>query len=123
MTPKVKVLLAAALLSLASCATTHTHSANYNGVPGLRGEAVEYQSTTKYAMHFLFVFGVFGDASQTASVDAFTEEASSRGAKRVHITQTESTTYWYIFPPLSFFIHPVAYTVYGEVEGTVVGGD
>ena len=106
------------LALLASCTTTHTHSVAYNGVPGIRGEPVEFQSTTRYALHLLFIFGVLGDASQDATVDAFTKEASGRGAKRVQITQYDSSTYWYIFPPISFFVHPVATTVYGEVEGT-----
>ncbi|MDF1798978.1 MAG: hypothetical protein P1V81_07370 [Planctomycetota bacterium] len=110
-------------LACASCTTTHTHSVDYSGVPGLRGEPVEFQSTTRYALHLLFIFGVIGDASQDATVAAFTEEASGRGAKRIQLTQLESSTYWYIFPPFSFFIHPVSTTVYGEVEGTVGLGD
>lgn len=111
------------LATLAACTTTHTHSVAYNGVPGIRGEPVEFQSTTRYALHFLFIFGIFGDAGQSSTVDAFTEEASRRGAKRVQITQYESSTYWYIFPPLSFLVHPVATTVYGEVEGTTGVGE
>lgn len=119
-----RILFASLLLGLASaCTTTHSHSVAYNGVPGIRGEAVEFQSTTRYALHFLFIFGVVGDAGQDATVESFTEEASRRGAKRVQITQYQSETYWYIFPPLSFLIHPVATTVYGEVEGTVGKGD
>lgn len=116
-------LFIAALALTAACATSHTHSIAYNGVPGIRGEQVEFQSTTRYALHFLFIFGIFGNAGQSATVDAFTEEASSRGAKRIQITQYESDTYWYVFPPFSFLIHPVATTVYGEVEGTVGRGD
>jgi hypothetical protein len=121
---KLRTLLATTVLALAAsaCATSHTHSVAYNGVPGIRGEAVEFQSTTRYALHLVFLFGLLGDASQSATVDSFTEEASSRGAKRIQITQYESTTYWYIFPPISFLVHPVASTVYGEVEGTVGSG-
>lgn len=119
----MKQLLLVILLALASaaCTTTHTHSTQYNGVDGLRGEPVEYQSTTRYALHFLFIFGIVGDAGQDATVDAFTEEASSRGAKRINIKQSDTTTYWYVFPPLSFLIQPVSRTIYGEVEGTTSG--
>ena len=117
------LLLALFLAATTACTTTHTHSVEYNGVDGLRGEPVEYQSTTRYALHFLFIFGIVGDAGQDATVDAFTKEASSRGAKRVNIKQTETTTYWYVFPPLSFLIQPVSRTIYGEVEGTVGGGE
>ena len=118
-----RFLAAACLALLAACTTTHTHSVAYNGVPGIRGEPVEFQSTTRYALHFLFLFGIFGDASQDATVSSFTEEASSRGAKRVQITQYESSTYWYVFPPISFLVQPVTSTVYGEVEGTVGGSE
>ena len=75
------------LALLASCTTTHTHSVAYNGVPGIRGEPVEFQSTTRYALHLLFIFGVLGDASQDATVDAFTKEASGRGASALGIRQ------------------------------------
>ena len=118
-----QLLLAIALLTTAGCTTTHTHSVDYNGVAGLRGEPVEYQSTTRYALHFLFIFGILGDAGQSATVDAFTKEASSRGAKRINLKQTTTSTYWYILPPLSFIIHPVSRTIYGEVEGTVGAGE
>ena len=117
------LLLALVLVVSSACATTHTHSVLYNGVDGIRGVPVEYQSTTRYALHFLFIFGIFGDAGQDATVDAFTKEASSRGAKRISIKQSESTIYWYVLPPLSFLIQPVTRTVYGEVEGTVGGGE
>ncbi len=118
-----QLLLSIALFVSAACTTTHTHSVEYNGVAGLRGEAVEYQSTTRYALHFLFIFGIVGDAGQDATVDAFTKEASSRGAKRVTLKQTSTSTYWYVFPPLSFLVHPVSRTIYGEVEGTVGEGE
>jgi len=117
------LLLALVLAATTACTTTHTHSVEYNGVDGLRGKPVEYQSTTRYALHFLFIFGIVGDAGQDATIDAFTKEASSRGAKRINIKQTETTTYWYVFPPLSFLIQPVSRTIYGEVEGTVGGGE
>ncbi len=105
---------------LGSC-TTHTHVTEFNGVDGLRGEPIEYQSTSTWALNFLFIFGIVGDSSLESTVDAFTKEASARSGKRVRITQTSSSTYWYIFPPLSFFFHPVQQTVEGEVEGTGAG--
>ena len=119
-----RIFLASLLVGLASaCTTTHSHSVAYNGVPGIRGEPVEFQSTTRYAMHFLFLFGLIGEAGQDATVNSFTEEASRRGAKRVQITQYESTTYWYVFLPFSLLFQPVTSTVYGEVEGTVGKGN
>ena len=34
--------------------------------------------------------------------------------------EVSSSTYWYILPPISFFIHPVRTTVEGDLEGTVI---
>lgn len=106
------------LLALLGSCYTHSHATEYNGVPGLRGEPVEYQASTGYSMNGLFIFNLIGNTSLDRMVDEFTEEASGNGATRVHITQTSKTVYWYIFPPISFFIHPVAHTVEGTVEGT-----
>ena len=112
------LLLCATLLAGLNSCVTHSHSTRFNGVKGIRGEAVEYQTTSSYALHFLFAFGLFGDASKDNTINEFTKEASSRGGTRVRISETSSFTYWFIFPPLSFFIHPVQHTVSGDVEGT-----
>jgi hypothetical protein len=105
-------------LLFSSC-VTHTHATEFNGLAGIRGEPVEYQSTSTWSFNLLFIFSMIGDTSQEASIDAFTQEASQRGGKRVSLQETSKSVYWYIFPPISFFIHPVEYTVKGSVEGTV----
>ena len=51
-------------------------------------------------------------------MEDFSAEAANRGATRLHITETSNTTWWFILPPLSFFIHPVSSSVSGHVEGT-----
>jgi len=58
-----------------------------------------------------------GDASIENAVNEFSSEASKRGATRINIEETSSFTYWFIFPPFSFFIHPVNATISGDVEG------
>jgi hypothetical protein len=114
-------LLVPFLLAFLPACVSHSHITKFNGVDGIRGEPIEYQTTTSSAFHFLFIFGLFGDASKDHTIDEFTKEASARGATRVRITQTSNSTYWYIFPPLSFIFHPVQQTVEGEVEGTGSG--
>lgn len=115
--PKALTHLVLACLALLSSCTTHTHVTKFNGVNGLRGEPIEFQKTSKWSLNFLFLFGIVGDSSLESTVDAFTREASARSGTRVRISQTSSTTYWYIFPPLSFLFHPVVHTVEGDVEG------
>ena len=114
---KPALLGALLILPLVSC-VTHSRATEFNGVKGIRGEPIEFQSTSSYALHFLFVFGLFGDASAENTINEFTKEASARGGTRVRIAETKSHTYWWIFPPLSFFVHPVQHTVRGDVEGT-----
>ena len=102
-------------LPLAGC-VTHTHCSDLSGVPGVRGEPIEYQTTTSYALHGLFVFPILGDGTLENTVKEFTAEASGRGAKRVDISETSKLTLWFIFPPLSFFLQPVITEVGGQVE-------
>ncbi|MFT4538068.1 MAG: hypothetical protein ACI841_002076 [Planctomycetota bacterium] len=112
-------LASLALIPLFASCSTHSHMTKFNGVNGLRGEPVEYQSTSTWALHFLFAFGVAGDASKGNTISEFTKEASARGGTRVRIAETSSSTYWWIFPPISFLLHPVQTTVNGDVEGSV----
>jgi hypothetical protein len=110
----------AALLALASLGgcTTHSHCTSWSGVLDIRGVPAEYQQTTVYAIHGLFVFPLLGDASIEKAVREFTAEASSRNAKRINIEQTDKSYYWWVFPPISFFIQPVVLEISGMVEGT-----
>ncbi len=113
-------LLLAACLS--SC-VIHSRATEFNGVDGIRGEPIEYQTTTLYGLKFLFTWDLWGKSSLQAAVDEFTEEASGRGATRVNISDTSGTTFWFIYPPLSFLFHPTVCTVEGTVEGTAGGGE
>ncbi len=121
MRPRTLSLFVLFLLAFLPACVSHSHITKFNGVNGIRGEPIEYQTTTSYAFHFAFIFGLLGDASKEGTIDEFTKEASARGATRMRVTQTSSSTYWYVFPPLSFFFHPVQRTVEGEVEGTETG--
>ncbi len=118
--PVATVLIASGLFS--SC-ITHSHASDFNGVNGLRGEPIEYQTTDNWSLNFLGIFAMVGESGKEKAIDAFTKEASSRGGTRMRVTQTSSSIYWWIFPPISFFIHPVVHTVEGDVEGTVASDE
>lgn len=96
----------------------HSHADKFNDIVGMRGEPVEYQQTTTWALHALWIFPLIGDARIENAVNEFSSEASKRGATRTNIEETASFTYWFVFPPFSFFVHPVNTTVGGNVEGT-----
>ncbi len=112
--------IAAALLlflPLAAC-TTHSHCTGWSGVMDIRGEPAEYQQTTAYAIHLLYVFPILGDATIEHAIREFTAEASARNGKRLNIEETDKTYYWWVFPPFSFFIQPVVTEIGGLVEGS-----
>ena len=115
----MRSLFAVLFLSLAaSGCTLHTHASDFSGVAGIRGEPIEYQVTTSWSLRGLYVFDLWGDASTESTIAEFTEEASQRGATRIDVTQSKTSVYWYMLPPISFFICPVATYVQGNVEGS-----
>jgi hypothetical protein len=107
---------ASALVALTPACVSHSAATEFHGVAGVRGVPIEYQTTTSYAIHGLFVFPLLGDARKSSVVDAFAEEAAARGASRQRIAQTSSLTYWFILPPISFFVHPVVTSIEGDIE-------
>ena len=109
--------LSPVLWLLPSC-VLHEHSSEHSGIPGVRGEPIEYQVTTTVGLQGLFLFDLWGDASVEASVKEFSAEASARGATRADIQRVNTTVLWYVLPPISFLIHPVVTDVQGSIEGT-----
>jgi hypothetical protein len=106
----------ALLLPLLPACVMHSHATEFNGVDGVRGVPVEYQTTTSYELRGLFTFSLWGNAKKADVISQFTAEAAARGATRTRIVQTSSLTWWFILPPLSFLIHPVVTTIEGDVE-------
>lgn len=106
-------------LALSSC-VTNSHVTDYHGVAGQRGVPVEYQTTSVYAVHMIWFIPLVGDSSTEKGIDEFTKEAAARAAERVRIIETDTTHYWWVLPPISFFIHPVATTIEGELETVAV---
>lgn len=112
----LRTLALGLLLALTAGCITHSRATDTSGVTDIRGEPFEYQMTSSYSLRFLFLFDLFGTGSTPDVVEEFAAEAQRRGSTRMRITQTSSTTYWYVFPPLSFFIHPVVTSVEGDAE-------
>ncbi|MFH2002519.1 MAG: hypothetical protein ABIK28_22795 [Planctomycetota bacterium] len=114
---KLTMLLGFALIvCLATGCSFSTTAKNFNGLKDMNGKEAAHISTTNYAMNFLFLWPVFGDASLENTVSDFTKAAKEEGAEEVRIVQSDSMTYWFIFPPLSFFIHPVVTNVAGDAS-------
>lgn len=113
-------LAALVLAAAAAGCTLHSHGVDFNGVDGIRGQPIEYQETSTYSLGALWIFDLLGDTSIENGVGEFTDEAASRGATRTQITYSTKSVYWWVLPPISFFIHPMGRFVQGEVEGSQV---
>lgn len=98
-------LVVVTLTVATGCSMTST-ATEFNGLTTPDG-AVTHVSTTNVAVHFLFSEPVIGDATLHQTVSDHTEAAKAEGAKSVRIVQSSVSTLWYIFPPITFIIHPV----------------
>jgi hypothetical protein len=115
----VRALRSALLFASLTGCVFHRHAEKYHGALGPRGVPCEYQQSSVWALHFVWNVALIGDANLESAVDQFTAEAARRGATRIDVTYTDKYVYWFLFPPLTFLVHPVDTTVEGTVEGTV----
>lgn len=117
-----RILGPLALASILPACVMHSHSTEFNGVDGVRGVPIEYQTTTIYSLNALGILPLYGDSSLENVISEFSKEAAARGSERVRIVQTSNYIWWWVFPPISFFIHPVKTTVEGDIEMDTLPG-
>ena len=98
---------------VSGCSMTNK-AKNFNSLPGADGQPVEHLSTTNVALHLFFSTPVVGDATLETTVADFTSQARADGASKVRIVESDKSTLWWIFPPLSFIIQPVITSVAGD---------
>ncbi len=108
------VVLAVMLLTVAAGCSMTTEAKDFNGLTTPAGNAT-HMSTTNIAVHLLFTKPVMGDATLPTTVSDYTAAAKAAGGAHTRIVQSNVTTYWWIFPPISFVIHPVVSNVAGDV--------
>ena len=109
-----RLLLILSSLLLSGCALTST-AKDFNGLHNFDGsEAPVHINLTKVAVHFGVVMPFIGDASLDGTVEEFTKAAKKAGADRVRIVQSNETTLWWIFPPISFLFTPKFTNVAGD---------
>ena len=106
------VALGLVLVLGAGCSMT-TKATDFNGLATPDG-AASHVSTTNIAVHVLFSRPGLGDATLPTTVSDYTSAAKESGASEVRIVQSNVTTYWWVFPPFSFVIHPVVSNVAGD---------
>jgi hypothetical protein len=103
----------AALCSVMGCSMTST-ARDYSGLDIPEGSPKMHVNTTNVAIHWLFSSPMVGDATLTGVVKDCTAAAKLHGATKIRLVQSEVYTYWWILPPISFFIQPVVSNAAGD---------
>ena len=113
----MRYVLCLAVVAALCCATgcTMTRVArDYSGLSIPEGTPKAHINTTKVAIHVLFSTPVVGDATIPTAVKECTATAKREGATRIRLVQTDVTTFWWAFLPLSLFIQPVVANAAGD---------
>ncbi|MFW6106979.1 MAG: hypothetical protein ACOC8H_02355 [bacterium] len=110
----IPCLVVVAALCCATGCTTTTAARDYSGLSIPEGAPKAHINTTNVAIHVLFSSPLVGDATLPTAVKDCTAAAKSEGATGIRLVQSDVTTYWWVLPPISFFIHPVVANAAGD---------
>lgn len=103
------------ILSVTSGCSSTTVAKDWNGLSSPDGNTLGHLSTSNVAVHLIFgKKPKWGNASLEQTVSDFTAEAKAQGASKVRIVQSSKRAWWFIFPPITFFVTPVTSNVAGE---------
>jgi len=110
-------LLAPALLLLVGCVSSEVCTKT-NGITDNDGKTLVHQATSVWGLHWVFGAGgpISGDGRLENAVNEFTAKAKADGHKETRISSSETTMYWWCFPPISFIVTPINSHVAGDVR-------
>ena len=108
----VLTVSAGVICLMAGCSMT-SKATDFSGLSTPYGPAT-HVNTTNVAINLLFTKPIVGDASLQKTVADCTTEAKATGATKMRLVQSDSSTYWWILPPISFVVQPVVTTVAGD---------
>ena len=103
------------LIAAAGCSMTKKAS-SFNGMRDFNGDEVVHLNTTNVAVHLLFDKPLWGDATLEKVVSDLTAAAKAEGGSKVNIVQSDTTTLWWILPPISFVVQPVLANAAADVK-------
>ena len=107
-------LLSTTLL-LAGC-SFHSTATHWNGRIGADGAPIFVQTTTNVGLNALIVLPLLGSTTIDAMLDVTTGEIAARDSDRLRVIQTDSTNYWFGFPPFTWILTPVITDVAVEYQ-------
>jgi hypothetical protein len=115
MTRTFSLLLVLALCT--GCVSTSVGT-NLNGMLDNDNAEFAHQETSVVALHWVFGAGgpLWEDASFENTVDEFSAAASADGRTQARISSSETSNWWWVFPPFSFIITPITSRVAGDVK-------
>lgn len=105
-----RLALAATALTLSAC-TFHANATTWHDRVDIDGQPVFVLSSTYYSCNTLGIVPVFGRFHIGDLIDESMRRIASEGGDRVRLVTADWNNYWYIVPPLSWFVSPVCAVV------------
>jgi len=111
------ISLLAVLVLCTACVSTNVGT-ELNGMTDNDGEDFVHQETNLIGLHWVFgaLGPAIGDASFENAVNEFSAAASADGRSQSRITTSETSNWWWVFPPFSFILTPITSRVGGDVK-------
>ena len=101
-------------LMLTGCSSINK-ATEFNGLTTAEGTPIAHISASNVAIHTMFgKKPLWGDASLEKTFADFTSAAKAHDASKVHVVQSSKRAWWFVYPPISFFLTPVTSNVAGE---------
>lgn len=102
------------MMAVTGCSSTKT-ATQWNGLTTTDGAPTAHVSTSNLALHLLVgKKPLAGDASLEKTLSDFTAAAKATGATKVHVVQSSSRAWWFVFFPFSLLVTPVTSNVAGD---------
>ncbi len=105
----------AVLFAVATGCTWTDTATDFNGLTDHEGHKVTHTNHTRLALNLLIFEPLVGNASMQANVAEITAQAKADGANGVRIVQSNESTWWWCFFPISLIITPVVSNVAADV--------
>jgi hypothetical protein len=110
------LLALSALLATGCSFRDQAANENFQGMKDMHGNAVTHMNYSRLGLNLFFSKPWFHDPSLEATVMELTSDAKEAGNTKIRIVQSDSSTYWWCFPPFSFIITPAMSNVAADVS-------
>ena len=110
--------LACFVLALGAACSSTVVATETHGILDEDGDAFAHQETKIWALHLFCSAGLplWEDASMGNAVDEFTAFAAAHGNRHARLTDSETTTWWWVLFPISLVLTPISAEVSGDVK-------